>query len=136
MIELAREIRDCVYVSGIILKYWVYFYTTSGLIHCGTLTHSCQDSQTGCCGVFCCDGTGTPVGQPEQSVAPWYVPEQADDTEQLCSSAALVLSWLPLFPSPVLFPPTSISSSLCTPPAGLSPDPRLLLEIFLAFFLE
>lgn len=45
MIELAHEIRDCVYVSGIILKYWVYFYTTSGLTHCRTLTHSCQDSQ-------------------------------------------------------------------------------------------
>lgn len=25
MFEIAHEIRDCVYVSGIILKYWVYF---------------------------------------------------------------------------------------------------------------
>lgn len=91
MIELACEIRDCVYVSGIILKYWVYFYTTSDLTHCRTLTHIRQDSQTGCCGVLCSDGTGIPAGQPAQSTASWYLPEQAD-TERLCSSAVLVLS--------------------------------------------
>lgn len=58
------------------------------------------------------------------------------DTEQLCSSAALVLVFLPLFPSPVLFHPSSISSSLYTPPVVLSLDLKLLLESFLAFFLE
>lgn len=58
------------------------------------------------------------------------------DTEQLCSSAALVLVFLPLFPSPVLFYPSSISSSLYTPPVVLSLDLKLLLESFLAFFLE
>lgn len=68
-------------------------------------------------------------------MASWYLLEQAD-TEWLCSSALLVLSWLPPFPSPVLFPPTSISSSLFTPLTELSPDLKLLLESFLTFFLE
>lgn len=43
VIELACEIR--VYVSRIILKYRVYFYTTSGLSQGGPLAESCQDSQ-------------------------------------------------------------------------------------------
>lgn len=68
-------------------------------------------------------------------MASWYLLEQAD-TEWLCSSALLVLSWLPPFPSLVLFPPTSISSSLFTPLTELSPDLKLLLESFLTFFLE
>lgn len=68
------------------------------------------------------------VRQPTWSMASRYLLEPAD-TEQLCSTAVLVLSWLPLFPSSVLLPPSTISSSLCTPPAGLSPDPQLLWEL-------
>lgn len=126
MIELAREIHDCIYISGIILNGWVYFYTTSSLTHCGTLTHSCQNSQTGCCGVLCCDGTGTPEGQRTRSIASCYLPEQS----------SMNYSFLVVFASPVLFTPTNVPRSLCIPTAGLSPDPKFFLLSVLAFFLE
>lgn len=59
VIELACEICDCVYVSRIILKYRVYFYTTSGLSQGGPLAASCQDSQKDGLGIFCCNDSET-----------------------------------------------------------------------------
>lgn len=59
VIELAREIHDCVYVSKIILKYRVYFFTTSGFSQGGPLAESCQDSQKDGCEIFCCNDSET-----------------------------------------------------------------------------
>lgn len=68
------------------------------------------------------------VRHPTWSMVSWYLLEPAD-TEHPCSTAMLVLSWLLLFPSSVLLPPGTLSSSLCTPPADLSSDPKLLWEL-------
>lgn len=75
VIELAREIRDCVYVSRLMLKYRVYFYTTSGLSQGGPLAESCQECQKDGCGIFCCNDSETTNmihGLLEPPWASWY----------------------------------------------------------------
>lgn len=123
VIELACEICDCVYVS----TYWStgFIFTMLQVSHRAGLWQRVVKTDRR---MAMESSAAMTVRQPTWCMFSWYHLEPAD-TEHPCSSAVLVLSWLPLFLSSVLLPPCTISSSLCTPPAGFSPDPKLLWEL-------